>query len=221
MSDMFSFAYGIDNEIEINGDVYDLNLAYDVVLRFFDLLADEEMSEQLKVSIAMTLLFGKGNEPDVSVSQKMEVIKAVIQNHILIEKPSVIFASIDKQHEPEKEYYSLVEDADIIFASFFYDYKIDLFEQRGKLHWKKFKALLNGLSEKTKLSQVISIRKWKPGEHTSPEEDKQMRELQKIYSLDVTQKDADELMYFNSLSGEEKEAFARKRLEELGGDTNG
>lgn len=218
---MFSFAYGIDNEIEINGDVYDLNLAYDVVLRFFDLLADEEMSEQLKVSIAMTLLFGKGNEPDVSVSQKMEVIKAVIQNHILIEKPSVIFASIDKQHEPEKEYYSLVEDADIIFASFFYDYKIDLFEQRGKLHWKKFKALLNGLSEKTKLSQVISIRKWKPGEHTSPEEDKQMRELQKIYSLDVTQKDADELMYFNSLSGEEKEAFARKRLEELGGDTNG
>ena len=48
-----------------------------------------------------------------------------------------------------------------------------------------------------------------------------MRELQKIYSLDVTQKDADELMYFNSLSGEEKEAFARKRLEELGGDTNG
>lgn len=221
MSDMFSFAYGIDNEIEIEGDTYNLNLAYDVVLRFFDLLADEEMTEQLKVSIAMTLLFGKGNEPDISFRQKTEVIKAVIQNHILIEKPSIVFASLDKQHEPEKEYYSLVEDADIIFASFFYDYKIDLFEQRGKLHWKKFKALLNGLSEKTKLSQVISIRKWKPGEHTSPEEDKQMRELQKIYSLDVTQKDADELMYFNSLSGEEKEAFARKRLEELGGDTNG
>lgn len=221
MSDMFSFAYGIDNEIEIEGDIYNLNLAYDVVLRFFDLLADEEMSEQLKVSIAMTLLFGNGNEPDISFRQKTEVIKAVIQNHILIEKPSIVFASLDKQHEPEKEYYSLVEDADIIFASFFYDYKIDLFEQRGKLHWKKFKALLNGLSEKTKLSQVISIRKWKPGEHTSPEEDKQMRELQKIYSLEVTQKDADELMYFNSLSGEEKEAFARKRLEELGGDTNG
>lgn len=221
MSDMFSFAYGIDNEIEIDGDIYNLNLAYDVVLRFFDLLADEEISEQSKTSIAMSLLFGKGNEPAISTHQKLEVIKAVIQNHIMIEKPSVIFASLDQQHEPEKEYYSLVEDADIIFASFFYDYKIDLFEQRGKLHWKKFKALLNGLSEKTKLSQVISIRKWKPGEHTSPEEDKQMRELQKIYSLDVTQKDADELMYFNSLSGEEKEAFARKRLEELGGDTNG
>ncbi|MBO0456192.1 hypothetical protein JZO77_05485 [Enterococcus hulanensis] len=218
---MFSFAYGIDNEIEIDGDIYNLNLAYDVVLRFFDLLADEEISEQSKTSIAMSLLFGKGNEPAISTHQKLEVIKAVIQNHIMIEKPSVIFASLDQQHEPEKEYYSLVEDADIIFASFFYDYKIDLFEQRGKLHWKKFKALLNGLSEKTKLSQVISIRKWKPGEHTSPEEDKQMRELQKIYSLDVTQKDADELMYFNSLSGEEKEAFARKRLEELGGDTNG
>jgi hypothetical protein len=221
VSDMFSFAYGIDNEIEIDGDIYNLNLAYDVVLRFFDLLADEEISEQSKTSIAMSLLFGKGNEPAISTHQKLEVIKAVIQNHIMIEKPSVIFASLDQQHEPEKEYYSLVEDADIIFASFFYDYKIDLFEQRGKLHWKKFKALLNGLSEKTKLSQVISIRKWKPGEHTSPEEDKQMRELQKIYSLDVTQKDADELMYFNSLSGEEKEAFARKRLEELGGDTNG
>lgn len=218
---MFSFAYGIDDRIEIKGEIYYLNLSYDSVLRFLDLLSDEEITERFRRSVAITLLFGKGNEPDLDSEEQEQIIKEVVQTHILLEKPSMVFASIDKQNTKEKEYYSLTEDADIIFASFFYDYRVDLIEERGKLHWKKFKALLNGLSDKTKLSQVISIRKWTPGEHTSLEEAKTMRELQNFYSLEVTQKDAEELLYFSSLSGEEKEAFARKRLEELGGDQNG
>ena len=218
---MFSFAYGIDDRIEIRGEIYHLNLNYDSVLRFLELLQDEEVSEHFRRSIAITILFGKNREPDLSPDEQEQVINEVVRTHILMEKPSMLLASINKQDTKEKDYYSIREDADIIFASFFYDYQIDLIEERGKLHWKKFKALLNGLSDKTKLSQVISIRKWTPSEHTSPEEKKMMHDLQKFYSLDVTQKDAEELLYFNSLTGEEKEAFARKRLEELGGDTNG
>lgn len=218
---MFSFAYGIDDRIEINGKIYKLNLAYDVVLRLLDLLNDREISANFQMETAFKLLFGTDAEIELSLEEKLNVIKEIMKNYVLVEKPSVVFASNNRQSEPEKEYYSLTEDADLIFASFFYDYHIDLIEERGKLHWQKFRALLNGLSEKTKLSQVISIRKWNPTEHTSPEEKKQMRELQRFYSLDVNQKDAEELLYFNSLSGAAKEAFARKRLEELGGDKNG
>lgn len=221
MSDMFSFAYGIDDRIEIKGKVYYLNLAYDSILRFLDLLQDGEVSEQFRRTTAIKILFSEDESPELTQSEQEQVIKEVVQTHILMEKPSMIFASMGNHNMKEKEYYSLLEDADIIFASFFYDYQIDLINERGRLHWKKFKALLNGLSDKTKLAQVISIRKWTPGEHSSAEETKTMRELQKFYSLDVTQQDAEELLYFNSLSDEEKEAFARKRLEELGGDLNG
>lgn len=218
---MFSFAYGIDDRIEIRGKLYYLNLAYDSVLRFLDLLQDGEVSEHFRRTTAIKILFGEDETPELSRPEQEQVIKEVVQTHILMEKPSVIFASIGNHNTKEKEYYSILEDADIIFASFFYDYGIDLIDERGRLHWKKFKALLNGLSDKTKLAQVISIRKWTPGEHSSAEETKTMRQLQKFYSLDVTQQDAEELLYFNSLSDEEKEAFARKRLEELGGDQNG
>lgn len=221
MSNMFSFAYGIDDRIEIKGKVYYLNLAYDSVLRFLDLLQDGEVSEHFRRATAIKILFRKDQAPELTQSEQEQVIKEVVKTHILMEKPSMIFASMGNQNTKKKEYYSLLEDADIIFASFFYDYQIDLINERGRLHWKKFKALLNGLSDQTKLAQVISIRKWAPGEHTSAEETKMMRELQKFYSLDVTQQDAEELLYFNSLSDEEKEAFARKRLEELGGDQNG
>lgn len=218
---MFSFAYGIDDRIEINGKTYKVKLAYDVVLRLIDLLNDHEMTIRFQMETAFKLLFGNEVEIDLSLEEKSNVINEIMKNYVLVEKPSVVFASNNRQSEHEKEYYSLREDADIIFASFFYDYHIDLIDERGKLHWQKFRALLNGLSDKTKLSQVISIRKWKPTDHTSAEEKEQMRELQRFYSLDVNQKDAEELLYFNSLSGEEKEAFARKRLEELGGDKNG
>ncbi|MGM0238427.1 Gp15 family bacteriophage protein [Enterococcus sp. AZ103] len=219
---MFSFAYGLEDKVEILGEVYQLNLSYDVVLRFLDLLSDKEISEKTRLNFSMKLLLGPPeNLPPLSIEDQAELINQVIQTQVLTEKPAAIFASMNKKETAEKEYYSIEEDADIIFASFYYDYHLDLIEERGRLHWKKFKALLNGLSDKTKLAQVIGIRKWKPNKYTSPEEESQMKELQEYYSLGVSQKDAEELLYFNSLSGEEKEAFARKRLAELEGEKNG
>ncbi|MGG5333834.1 Gp15 family bacteriophage protein [Enterococcus sp. AZ163] len=212
---MFSFAYGLEDKIEIGGAVYELNLSYDRVLRFFDILADSELTDTFRFKIAFKLLLDVDDiEQLLTLEQQYEVIQAIIQEYIVKEKPSVVLASFSKEKErdKEKEYYSVKEDADIIFASFFYDYKIDLLSERGKLHWQKFKALLNNLSESSKLNKVIEIRKWKPSEHTTAEERKQMEELQAFYSLDATQKDAEELMYFNSLSEEEKEVFARERL---------
>ncbi len=41
-------------------------------------------------------------------------------------------------------------------------YNIDLIEEQGKLHWKKFNALLSGLPDGTKFVEVMKIRAWKP-----------------------------------------------------------
>jgi len=214
---MFSFAYGLEEVVEWQGKRYPLNLSYDNVLRFFDLLNDGTMTDRLRFRIAIQMFFGdESSIQELSEEQKAQVIQEIIQKYILVEKPSVVMAALESEKTVEnKEWYSLTEDADILFSSFYFDYGIDLLSQRGKLHWLKFKALLNNLSEKTKLAQVVQIRQWKPNEHTTLEEKRQMRRLQKYYELGISQKDAEELMYFNSLSGEEKEQFARKRLAEL------
>lgn len=212
---MFSFAHGLKDEIVINGEKLHMCLTYDTVLRFFELLNDEFFDESSRVVLGIQIFFGEDN--GIPIEQYGDVLEQVIREYLVVERPSVVLASLENSTviEKSKEHYSLTEDADVIFASFYFDYGIDLLERRGKLHWLKFKALLNNLSDESKLAQVIRIRQWKPSKHTSVEEKTEMRKLQKYYALGVSQKDAEELLYFNSLSGTEKEAFARNRLAEL------
>ena len=69
----------------------------------------------------------------------------------------VIPMIIDKEEGVEKSF-DIEQDAEFIYASFLYDYNIDLFEQQGKLDYRKFIALLRSLSSDTKLQKVIEIR---------------------------------------------------------------
>ncbi|MCD3547344.1 Gp15 family bacteriophage protein, partial [Streptococcus equi] len=51
------------------------------------------------------------------------------------------------------------KDAELIFASFFQSYHLDLFEQQGKLHWRKFMYMLMNLHKELllrKLSAIVS-----------------------------------------------------------------
>ena len=62
-------------------------------------------------------------------------------------------------------------------------YRIDLIEEIGRLHWKKFNALLVGLPEGTKFVEVLKIRSYEPQKGDSPEYIEKMRELQREFRL--------------------------------------
>ena len=51
-------------------------------------------------------------------------------------------------------------DSEYIYASFMAVYGIDLFEV--DMHWHKFKALLIGLPDDSKIKQIMAERLWKP-----------------------------------------------------------
>ena len=55
-----------------------------------------------------------------------------------------------------KKIFDFEYDADIIYASFWQQYHIDLVETN--MHWWKFKALLYGLTEDTQFSKVVQYR---------------------------------------------------------------
>lgn len=48
-------------------------------------------------------------------------------------------------------------DAELIYAAFYEQYKIDLLDEKMRLHWWKFKALLSGLHG-TKLNEIMAFR---------------------------------------------------------------
>lgn len=92
-------------------------------------------------------------------------------------------------------------DADLIYAAFLQQYGIDLCDI--DMHWWKFKALFNGLSEDTRLAQVMQYR----GMDLSKIKDKEMRmqymKLKSAYRLpekrSEAQKEADMVSSFEKM----------------------
>ena len=79
------------------------------------------------------------------------------------------------------------EDGEYIYASFMQDYGVDLIDMQGKLSWRKFIVLFDGLSEDTKIKRVMKIRSMELPAFTGKNQ-KQIQdilELKSYYALPV------------------------------------
>lgn len=205
---MLDISRKLTDKLVIDDEEYLLNLSFDNVLKMFEMLRDENIPEYVKPHFAIRMLISQSLEgetredkakafndtfEDFSIEEMSEVFKSVFEEHIslsdvedshveydLAGNPMKTTASDDtKQRAP----YDIRYDGDYIYSSFVQAYSMDLFDMQGKLHWRKFNALLSGLPEGTKLMEVIKIRKWKPQKGDSTEYKEEMRKLQKDYAL--------------------------------------
>lgn len=189
---MLDLSRELTDKLVIDDEELPLNLSFDNVLRLFEMWRDEDVPEFVKPHFGIRILTGETLE-DFTVEEMSEVFNEVFEEHIslstvednhveydLAGNPMKTTASNGKQ---EQAPYDIRFDGDYIYASFLQAYGIDLFDVQGKLHWKKFNALLSGLPEGTKFMEVIKIRKWKPQKGDSAEYKEEMRRLQKDYAL--------------------------------------
>lgn len=189
---MLDISRKLTDKLVIDDEEFPLNLSFDNVLRLFEMWRDEDVPEFVKPHFGIRILTGETLE-DFTVEEMSEVFNEVFEEHIslstvednhveydLAGNPMKTTASNGKQ---EQAPYDIRYDGDYIYASFLQAYGIDLFDVQGKLHWKKFNALLSGLPEGTKFMEVIKIRKWKPQKGDSAEYKEEMRRLQKDYAL--------------------------------------
>lgn len=205
---MLDISRKLTDKLVIDDKEYFLNLSFDNVLKMFEMLRDEDIPEYVKPHFAIRMLISPSLEGDTreekaksfnkafegfSIEEMSKVFKSVFEEHIsladvednhveydLAGNPMKTTASDDtKQRAP----YDIRYDGDYIYSSFVQAYNMDLFDMQGRLHWRKFNALLSGLPEGTKLMEVIKIRKWKPQKGDSTEYKEEMRRLQKDYAL--------------------------------------
>lgn len=80
-----------------------------------------------------------------------------------------------------KQIYSYEFDANLIFSAFMEQYKIDLNVE--KMHWWKFKSLFEGLSEKTKIVEIMGYRAVDIGKIKDKDEKAKYKKLQLTYAL--------------------------------------
>ena len=205
---MLDLSRKLTDKLVIDDKEYALDLSFDNVLKMFEMMRDEDIPEYIKPHFAIRMLISKSlagstreekaesfnnDFENYSIEEMSKVFKSVFEEHIslsdvkdnhveydLAGNPMKTTASDDtKQRAP----YDIRYDGDYIYSSFLQAYGIDLFDVQGKLHWRKFNALLSGLPEGTKLMEVIKIRKWKPQKGDSSEYKEEMRRLQKDYAL--------------------------------------
>ncbi|MFB5415830.1 Gp15 family bacteriophage protein [Enterococcus avium] len=182
---MFDLIDDLETTILIEDYEIPLDLSFDTVLKFYELLEDDRLQSFEKIYKAFDLFYF-GDETLSKTFTFEQKSKAVEDISSYIQKNAYGNSESDESFEtdgqPEK-LYSYSQDAGAIYASFFADYGIDLLKERGKMHYITFKSLLSGLSEKTQFQRILSIRSRSvaglEGEALTA-----LLELQEYYALD-------------------------------------
>lgn len=142
----------------------DINLAFDNVLRFTDMLDDPDLPNATKVFNGLIALVGYESTTQLyeQCSEQVYKIFADLVEQIFDTKDSSAgFVDLNGDPMPvpkQDKTMDIKQDGEFIYSSFLFDYQIDLFEAQGKLDYRKFKALLQGLSDDSKMQRVAHIR---------------------------------------------------------------
>lgn len=167
---------------------YDIDLSFDTVLDVYDVLDNDKIRDHEKARLCLILVIGEHDKRGI---EAIELWNYIYLNFIHVESKKVVKKDllgnpipVPKEEKENKRLIDFTKDANYIYSSFMQAYNINLIDEQGKLHWKEFLALLDGLPSNTKMREVMRIRDWKPSKHDSKEYKEQMRELQEFYSLE-------------------------------------
>lgn len=173
------------NEVVFGGKTYRLDLAFDTVIQYLKLSTDDELSKEEKAVYAIELFL---DEQDLPSDPKFyELVFKAVNEEIISDPYGNNTSSSNPFGLAPVKYFDYEQDAEAIFASFMSEYHINLLEQRGKMHWREFKALFNGLSENSYMQRIISIRQRDLSEIDDSKAQQQLNEAKNYYALDVPQ----------------------------------
>lgn len=178
-----------DEFITINDQRYDIDLSFDNVLRSYELAKDDSVDSLAVIDIMFNNLVVDCDQ-EIDFEEKRDIVDFIFNNIIakddIREKEKTDEEETEEDQKTEQKTHDFVKDAEFIYASFLYDYKIDLFDMQGRLHWSKFVALLNNLSDDSPFKKVVHIRVKKIPKQTkhNKEEIANLKRLKRFYSLD-------------------------------------
>lgn len=169
----------IETIVRLGNRKYRVNAAFNVVLDV-QRLYKEDLPDEVKIEQALRMLVeNRFRVWCLSMKGKSELLQEIVKQHIDLPR-----------RPPSKSNQRLIDfelDGEYIFASFYQDYGIDLEKEQGLLHWKKFIALFQGLSDKTKIKEIMRIRGMDIPEPTkyNQKERQNIIELKSYYALPV------------------------------------
>lgn len=187
---MISLTNELEHSIVIGNRIVEVDFTFDVVLKWYELLEDNSINDIEKTLIGFKMFIGKISEYDEQqIVEAMQSISAYLSQSAYGNfNDEEIDSELEVEPELPTKYYSYTKDAEAIYASFLFDYNIDLVDVQGVMHWDKFKALFNNLSEKSPFQRIVNIRQTDPNEYKDdPKAMQKIIEAQEFYRLEDEQ----------------------------------
>ena len=154
---MLSLTESLVDKLNYHGKTYRLDLAFDTVLKFYELLDDDNLEDSEKISVAFEMFIGfTPDDADFAIAVFQKINQYIAKQPYGDEgEPNI---DGNGQVVTPQKYYSFTQDAEAIYASFREQYGINLLQEKGKLHWDEFKALFAGLGPNTYFQRIVEIR---------------------------------------------------------------
>lgn len=185
----------LDDTVEFKGEIYPVKTDFKVWLKFHQIVTDKSKSSAQKSASCILCCFDKKRckrLPD-TLEDTMEVLfKFFAANN----EPKC-----EKNGKKGRKVFDFTEDSEYIYSSFFQEYGIDL--AKIDMHWYRFLALLNGLSEKTQLGKIIAWRSMDLSRIDDPKRRDFYRRMKALYKFDS----GDERLSEGNIADEISRAF--------------
>ncbi len=161
----------IEDTVQVGRKKYRVNAAFNVILDV-QRLYREDLPDVVKLRQALKM-FGIRGTALIDPQVRAGLLEGIYQQCIRIQQRPAA-----QKGPPILDF---EEDGEYIYASFMLDYGIDLVDMQGRLHWKKFIALFQGLSDRTKIREVMRIRGMELPKYTGQNQ-KQIQEITRLKS---------------------------------------
>lgn len=167
------FSEYFNNVVYLGRCKFKVNPAFDVVLKIQKLYR-EALDDDVKIEQALKMLVKSRFKLSLlTFNEKSELLELIYKE--------CINTKARPRMSQKAPVFDFEYDFEYIYSSFMLDYRIDLIDMQNKLSWKKFIALFEGLSEKTKIREVMNIRSMEVPQYNGHNQ-KQIQEIQELKS---------------------------------------
>lgn len=181
----------LPHHVEIDGVKYQINCDFRTSIRFELLIQESDLSIQDKVNQALKLYFN-----EIPYNTKKAVEQIIWFYSCGASDKDKSSNDDDTSSNFTQRAYSFEYDKNYIFSAFYQIYGIDL--TKKDLHWWKFKALFNSLTDDCLFSKIMYYRNVEINSKMSKEYQQHIRKLKELYALPLTKTEQKQVEEFEN-----------------------
>lgn len=176
----------LPTSIEVGGNFYNIDTNFRTSIEFELLMLDEELEDEEKGIRAIALYLD--DVSFINENNVKEVIDEILNFYTCGKNKNSIEDKSDNEEENnEDRIYDFEYDDMLIYAAFLSEYNIDL-QDIEYLHWWKFKAMFNSLSDDCKFCKIMGYRAIDLSEIEDSKQKNFYRKMKSIYEIPTKKK---------------------------------